>query len=35
MSRKKFSKEFKLERIKDHELFTGMNWFAEGVEIYE
>ncbi len=23
------------ERIKDHELFTGMDWFAEGVEIYE
>ena len=23
------------ERISDHELFTGMNWFIEGVEIYE
>ena len=23
------------ERISDHELFTGMNWFAEGVEIDE
>ena len=23
------------ERINDHELFTGMDWFAEGVEIYE
>lgn len=23
------------ERIKDHELFTGMDWFVEGVEIYE
>ena len=23
------------ERISDHELFTGMDWFVEGVEIYE
>ncbi|MBQ2616650.1 MAG: BMP family ABC transporter substrate-binding protein [Synergistaceae bacterium] len=23
------------ERISDHELFTGMDWFIEGVEIYE
>ncbi len=23
------------ERIGDHELFTGMDWFVEGVEIYE
>ncbi len=23
------------EIISDHELFTGMNWFVEGVEIYE
>ncbi len=23
------------ERIKDNELFTGMDWFVEGVEIYE
>ena len=23
------------ERISDYELFTGMNWFIEGVEIYE
>ena len=23
------------ERISDHELFTGMDWFVEGVEVYE
>jgi len=23
------------ERISDRELFTGMDWFVEGVEIYE
>ncbi len=23
------------ERINDHELFTGMDWFVEGVEVYE
>ena len=23
------------EKISDHELFTGMNWFIEGVEIYD
>jgi basic membrane protein A len=23
------------ENISDHELFTGMEWYAEGVEIYD